>query len=342
MAINNETYFEFDDDLNEGFTTIPNYILNDIRLTYKAVGVYVQILQYRNTGKHKVYLKSLAKYRKDRNTAVSTGLKELEQCGYISREYLRNEKGQMQGMKYIVRMKPIATTVENTTNEPKSENQISDNPISDFTTLKIKSFKKENGFKKENNVVDVVADSSQPVIKLYKTFKLEKRVMPHTTKLLKQYSDKLDLEVFEQIFIDASSDNINNKYRYIKEVIETLVSKNIRTLQQYEDDRKKHKESKSGTKGSKTKSPKPLTRFHNIRNRCEEYTEEELMETIIASQKAKYGKCAIPEEVPTKDYRALAVKELQKRMIVKVEDNSLWKDMIDEEVEKLKALDLCI
>lgn len=39
MSINNETYFEFDEDLGIGFTTTPNYILNDTRLSYKALGI---------------------------------------------------------------------------------------------------------------------------------------------------------------------------------------------------------------------------------------------------------------------------------------------------------------
>ena len=35
MSLNNETYFEFDEELDTGFTTIPNYILNDTNLLIK-------------------------------------------------------------------------------------------------------------------------------------------------------------------------------------------------------------------------------------------------------------------------------------------------------------------
>ena len=207
MSLNNETYFEFDEELDTGFTTIPNYILNDTNLTYKAVGVYVQILQYRNTGKHKVYLKSLANYRKDRKTAVSTALKELEEHGYITRHYIRNEKGHIKGIKYIVRMKPIVQTIENTTLQPKAENLTSDNLTSENTTLKIK-YNKNKINKKENIDVDDAPEKThqEKVIDLYKSFKLERRVMPHTLKLLNKYSEYFNLDVFEYIFIQASED----------------------------------------------------------------------------------------------------------------------------------------
>jgi hypothetical protein len=305
MAINNETYFEFDNELNEGFTTIPNYILNDTRLTYKAVGVYVQILQYRNTGRHKVYLKSLAQYRQDKKTAVSTALKELEVCGYISKEYIRNDKGQMKGMKYIVRMKPIAVNVENTTNEPKSENLTSENPTSDFTLLKIKCFKKENDFKKEN-VVDVVVDDEtsaenlkeKELVDLYKSFKIEKRVMPHMVKLLKE-NIHIDLDVFEQIFISTSSEDVKKKYSYLKTILDELNKNNIKTLSEFNDFNNKFKEDKNSKDDKNSKKDKnnkvnvdknkiPKTKFHNFNQREINMTEKEFEDFILSVQKEKF------------------------------------------------------
>lgn len=274
MAINNETYFEFDEILNTGFTTIPNTILNDTRLSFKAVGVYVQILQYRNTGSHKVYLKSLANYRTDKKTAVSTALKELEMCGYISKEYIRNERGQMQGMKYIVRMNPIVKSTENTTNEPNSENLISEKPTSENTPLKIKYNKKENIIK-EN-----IDDDETKLIDLYKSFKLEKRVMPHTTKLLKE-NKHISLEVFEQIFINAT--NKDNVYRYLQEVIKDLNNNKITSL----DDFTKHIESRKKTnKGNRNHKKK--TTAHEINQTFKKYNSDELEKMLLENQKYKF------------------------------------------------------
>lgn len=275
MAINNETYFEFDGILDVGFTTVPNTILNDKRLSFKSIGVYVQILQYRNTGSHKVYLKSLSNYRSDKKTAVSSALKELETCGYISKEYIRNEKGQMQGMKYIVRINPIDKPIGNTTNEPNSENLTSDNPTSDNTLLKRKYIKKENVVKKENK-----DDDEAKLIELYKSFKLEKRIMPHTTKLLKA-NKHISLEVFEQIFINATSkDNI---YRYLQEVIKDLNNNKITSLADFT----KHIESRKNSNKRNT-SPKKRTTAHNINQTFEKYNSDELEKMLLENQKGKF------------------------------------------------------
>lgn len=277
----NETYFEFDEKIKDGFTTVPNYILKDDRLTFKAVGVYAQILQYRKAGNHKIYLNSLSKCRKDKKTAVSTAIQELEKYGYISREYIRNEKGQMNGIRYIVRMKPI-TNIENTTNLPESEKLNLDKQESDNTILKIKCNK--NKISKKENVVDVREKSTQEkVIDLYKTFKIQSRLMPQMVELLHKYSDSISLDVYEHIFIQASEDSVLKKYNYIKTLLQIYFENKVFTKK----DLIKYNEifmiSKKNTKKTQVK-----TRYHGINQSFSKYTEEELEEVCRESQKTKF------------------------------------------------------
>lgn len=82
----NETHFEF----GQGFTVTPNEILNDDTLSYKALGIYVQILQYQNSREHKIYMSALRKLKLDGETSVRNGMKELINSGYIERIELRN------------------------------------------------------------------------------------------------------------------------------------------------------------------------------------------------------------------------------------------------------------
>lgn len=141
--------------------------------------------------------------------------------------------------------------------------------------------------------VVIVVDKLKSIINLFKSFKLEKRVMPHTTNLLKQYTDIFDLDVFEQIFIDASSENVKNKYRYIKEVLETLESKGIFTIEKYNEDRKKFK----GSKNKKfTKSKK--NKFNNFEQSIDSMSEEELMKKIEVSQNIKFGDKSLAQNKP--------------------------------------------
>ena len=108
---NNETEFVFSNEF-VGFTTIPNHILNDKRISFKALGIYAQILQYQNNPEHKIYIKSLVKMKKDGKDSVSAGIKELLELGYLSKEDIRNEKGQIQGVRYTVYMKPCVSIDE--------------------------------------------------------------------------------------------------------------------------------------------------------------------------------------------------------------------------------------
>lgn len=334
MSLNNETYFEFDEELDTGFTTIPNYILNDIRLTYKAVGVYVQILQYRNTGKHKVYLKSLANYRKDRKTAVSTALKELEEHGYITRHYIRNEKGHIKGVKYIVRMKPIVETIENTTLEPKAENLTSENLTSENTTLKIK-YNKNKINKKENIDVDDAHEKThqEKVIDLYKSFKLERRVMPHTLKLLNKYSEYFSLDVFEYIFIQASEDSVDKKYNYIKTLLEDYFDNKVFTINDLTQHNQKYKDSKKKTKTTNTDkgSKQVKTRFHNITDRTKNYTPEALEKLLKENQAAKYAKEKEKEE-KSKENESFTV-DITKELVNECIANVSYFNSLDKSIQ---------
>ena len=109
--------------------------------------------------------------------------------------------------------------------------------------------------------------------------------MPHTLRLLRENAHKFSEEVWEYIFIQASEDSVAKKYNYIKELVADFTKNKIHSLEDLERYNAKYKESKS-----KPKEKKPLTRFHNINQRTDKYTAEELNEILAASQKAKYGK----------------------------------------------------
>ena len=278
----NETYFEFGKGFEFGFTVIPNAILNDKEISYKAQGLYVQILQYQNSPTHKVYMSTLRTIKNDGETSVRNGINELIERGYIERITIRNERGHIKGFRYVVHDKPI----ENTTLEPKRENHVTDNPVSENHVDISKIGSKENK-KKENIDVVVGEDKEIKLLEMYKTFKLEKRVMPHTIKLLKKYVNEFDLDVFETIFINASEDSVQKKYAYIKTILEEYQKKNIKTLEDVKSNNKKFKENKNKKVSSKTFKKNS---FHNCKNTVtEKYTEDTLESVLEGSQIDKYG-----------------------------------------------------
>ena len=291
FKFSNETYFELDGSFKEGFTVVPNYILNNRNLSYKAVGLYVQILQYQNSPTHKIYMSSLQTYKTDKESSVRSGINELINEGFLTSEAIRNERGQLKGKRYIVHAKPI----EKTTIEPKRENPVSENPVSENTVRKSKIGYKENK-KKEN----IEVEEAKIISLYYETFKLEKRKMPHTLRLLKEYAYKFDFDLWEEIFISASGEDISNKFKYVRSVIEDLVKENIYTLNEYKK-RADHRKSTNKPNNSIPQNNKKDTSkkdeikvldnpFNNGSNQTfTKYTPEELEKLLQENQKRKFN-----------------------------------------------------
>ena len=295
FKFSNETYFELDGSFKEGFTVVPNYILNNRNLLYKAVGLYVQILQYQNSPTHKIYMSSLQTYKTDKESSVRSGINELINEGFLTSEAIRNERGQLKGKRYIVHAKPI----EKTTIEPKRENPVSENIV-----RKSKIGCKEN--KKKENIE--VEEEAKIISLYYETFKLEKRKMPHTLRLLKEYAYKFDFDLWEEIFISASGEDISNKFKYVRSVIEDLVKENIYTLNEYKkraDHRKStNKPNKSIPQNNKKYSSKNKENKNNtgkgasanVNDNFKKYDKDELEKMLEESQKGKFDKYKNTEE----------------------------------------------
>ena len=293
FKFSNETYFELDGSFKEGFTVVPNYILNNRNLSYKAVGLYVQILQYQNSPTHKIYVNSLMTYKTDIESSVRSGINELMSEGFLTREAIRNERGQMNGYRYIVHAQPI----EKTTIEPKRENPVSVNPLTDNHVRKSKIGFKENGLKE--NIED---EEARDVLSLYyNEYKLSKKKLPHIKNFINKYKDLIEIDLWHEIFVRASEDSISSKYLYVKTFIEDLVKDNIYTLNDYK--KRKADQNKSTKKPNKSipqKDNKNTSSDINfvktfskgassgVNNRFTKYTPSELEKLLQESQKGKF------------------------------------------------------
>ena len=310
--MNNETYFEFDDELCEGYTTVPNYILNDTRLTYKAVGVYVQILQYRNTGKHKVYIKSLANYRTDKKSAVSSAINELIETGYVTKHQLRNEKGHIKGVKYIIRSKPLIN-VEIPTSQPKADFPTSENPKSDNQPLKIKYYK--NKINKKKNITTqsedkpLVVDKNELVDLIESKTHLLLDSKNKKDKVSKWNKDRL-LKAIE-IFIDREG-----QYFTLLEKI-------------YKDD-KNFAPTGNGSVGTVRK-----TSYHNINESFRDYTPAELKNQIKENQSKFETKKETKVKIDKNELRERAINILQEK--INADETRLFKPIVKDSMEMFES-----
>lgn len=297
------------------YVMINKECIKDDNLTWAAKGLHTYLLSLPDNWT--IYVNELVKHTSAGRDHTYTVIRELIKFGYMQRFEYRY-KGQVISSEYIVYetaievdesrlTKKMATiikvekdsegnyipfdeNVEKTTLEPNTD--YTDLDKTDSINTKLLNNNNNNKLSKLNNDkvdVDVTAKNETKVINLYKTFKLEKKVMPHTTRLLKQYAEFISLDVFEYIFIQAREDSVAKKYNYIKTMLETFYDNKVFNMNELVKYNQKFKESKKDTK-SKNISKQVKTRFHNITDRTQNYTAEELENLLKENQAAKFAK----------------------------------------------------
>lgn len=297
------------------YVMINKECIKDDNLTWAAKGLHTYLLSLPDDWT--IYVNELVKHTSAGRDHTYTVIRELIKFGYMQRFEYRY-KGQVISSEYIVYetaievdesrlTKKMATiikvekdsegnyipfdeNVEKTTLEPNTD--YTDLDKTDSVNTKLLNNNNNNKLSKLNNDkvdVDVTAKHETKVINLYKTFKLEKKVMPHTIKLLKQYAEFISLDVFEYIFIQAREDSVAKKYNYIKTMLETFYDNKVFNMNELVKYNQKFKESKKDAK-SKNISKQVKTRFHDITDRTQNYTAEELENLLKENQAAKFAK----------------------------------------------------
>ena len=107
------------------YTTIDNNIFNNKNLSLKARGLLATMLSLPQEWDYSV--DGLSVILKEGKDCIRATLNELEENGYLVRNRVRDDNGQLKGVEYFVY--EIPQTVENTEFEPKAENPMLDNPI---------------------------------------------------------------------------------------------------------------------------------------------------------------------------------------------------------------------
>ena len=102
---------------NKNYTIMSNHHLRDTSLSLKAKGLLSLMLSLPENWDYTT--KGLAKICKDGIDSICATIKELEGHGYVIRERIRNEKGQLTITEYTILEEP----------QPKRENPVLDNPI---------------------------------------------------------------------------------------------------------------------------------------------------------------------------------------------------------------------
>lgn len=86
------------------YTNVSNIVVRDSRLSWKARGIFLYLWSQAN--EWQFYVSEVATHATDGESALRSGLKELEHYGYLERNHRHNNSGSFDGMDWILTDKP--------------------------------------------------------------------------------------------------------------------------------------------------------------------------------------------------------------------------------------------
>lgn len=104
---------------SSNFTVVSNQLIRDSRLSWKARGIFSYLWSQANNWQF--YVKEIATHAPDGEKSLQSGLKELEEYGYLTRKMRQTSKG-FGGMDWILDDKPDPRQAEKGVNAKMSDN----------------------------------------------------------------------------------------------------------------------------------------------------------------------------------------------------------------------------
>lgn len=112
-------------DVKNHYVNIDQQLIRDESLSWKARGIFMYL--WSQTDEWDFYAKEVAKHSTDGLDTLNSGLKELEQHGYLSRKRKRDKEGRLKGTDWILHEKPKKVSPKSKT--PKPDFPTQDKPI---------------------------------------------------------------------------------------------------------------------------------------------------------------------------------------------------------------------
>ena len=313
----NENKVVYEGVLSKGFGVMPKLVATDINLSIEAKAIYAYICSYAGNGESAFpKLNTMLYHLQISKTRFYKHFELLKDHGYIEvqrRRKLNTETNKWSAdsnlyiiKQLIVKSEEEANEKNNDANDTDYDKSIENTNVSELPhfeehqndehqnrSLINKNSINKNSINKNSKSV-CSSEKETKLLEMYKAFNIEKKVMPHSIKLLKEYCHKFDLDVFEEVFIDTIENAKDSKFKYMRKILEELDNKNIKTIDDFKQDKENYKAAKKNTKTKSSKVAnefKPVkTRFHNINDNTKNYTPEELEQLLKENQAAKYAK----------------------------------------------------
>ena len=141
------------------FTAVPNIVLNDPRLTFKAKGIYSYL--FSKPDGWVFYNQAILNETAEGITSFQSGIKELVKYGWLKKQQLIAKNGQFGGNEYeLMTELPTQENMSTVTHKkskaplekPVTENPVSDNPVTENILTYKEINNKEINKVKSNNI----------------------------------------------------------------------------------------------------------------------------------------------------------------------------------------------
>ncbi len=140
---------------NRDYTVMSNHHLRDTELSLKSKGLLSMMLSLPEEWNYTT--RGLAAICKEGADCIGSALRELEQAGYIVRSRIRDRKGKIVDVEYIIYETPHKSRPQSAPPEPErpdTENPDMDTPCPEMTAQLNKDREKKDGSKKDLEITD--------------------------------------------------------------------------------------------------------------------------------------------------------------------------------------------
>ena len=199
---------------NRDYTVMSNHHLRDTELSLKSKGLLSMMLSLPEEWNYTT--RGLAAICKEGADCIGSALRELEQAGYIVRNRIRDSKGKIVDVEYIIYETPHKPQPQSAPPEPErpdTENPDMDTPCPEMTAQLNKDREKKDGSKKDLENTDEIHP-----IPSYRPSQ-ETRMGTDGTEVRERYRDIL----LENIDYDVLIQNPQIDQEQLNEIVEILV-----------------------------------------------------------------------------------------------------------------------
>lgn len=206
-------------DKTRDYTVMSNHHLRNTELSLKAKGLLSLMLSLPENWDYTT--KGLAAICKDGIDSISSCIRELEKHGYIIRERMRNEKGQLTTIEYTILEQPKSTP-------PEREKPIRENPVLDIPA-QVEPIQENtaqlNTNKSNKKELNTDISNTYPIKSYQKEPEPTKAAQPP-----KEKSDRIgydEVETYRQIIkenidYDVLSVNLNRDASMLDEIVDLM------------------------------------------------------------------------------------------------------------------------